>query len=466
MVSPTELSEAIIASLIIAMGLIALAFGAARWQSGDRTAVWFGLFGCLYGARLAGYSQLVQPALPEVSWRYLDAFITYAIIVPVGLFVESLFGHGWHSTLRRTWQAAAAYALLAMVHDLARRAPGATLWLNAPVVLTAGSIATAHLAAHWWRSRWSREFRVAAVGGLVFVSVAMYQTLGGALRLEHYAMLVFMLSVGYLVVQRMLASERDLVAVSRELEIAQKIQQSILPRELPDVAGLSVAACYMPMTAIGGDFYDFDTEQADRLGVIVADVSGHGVPAALVASMVKIAFAAEAGRLDNPGQVLTNINRRLCGTFQGAYVTACCGFVDALNRKLSYASAGHPAPLLRRRDGHVEQLQERGLLLAFDAHAQYAAVDVTLQPGDRLVFFSDGLVEACNAGDEFFGEARLEQLAGASAAVTPEQFVDELVDELRLWVGLDTPLQDDVTLVVVDVGERMNMGQGAGLELE
>ena len=131
MVSPTELSVAIIASLIMAMGLIALALGAARWQSGDRTAVWFGVFGCLYGARLAGHSQLIQPALPEVSWRYLDAFITYAIIVPVGLFVESLFGHGWRSALRRTWQAAAAYALLAMAHDLARREPGGTLWLNA-----------------------------------------------------------------------------------------------------------------------------------------------------------------------------------------------------------------------------------------------------------------------------------------------------------------------------------------------
>ena len=456
MVSATELSEAIIASLIAAMGLIALAFGAARWQSGDRAPVWFGLAGCLYGVRLAGYSQLIQPALPEIVWRYLDAFITYAIIVPIGLFVESLFGHGWHSTLRRTWQAAAAYALLAMGHDLARGMPGAMLWLNAPVVLTAGSIATAHLAAHWWRSDWPRGFRVAAAGGLVFVSAATYQTLGGTLQLEHFAVLVFMLSVGYLVVQRLLATEREHVAVSRELEVAQAIQRSILPRDLPVMADLSVAARYMPMTAIGGDFYDFDTERADRLGFIVADVTGHGVPAALVASMVKIAFVAEAGRLDDPGQVLANINRRLCGTFEGAYVTACCGFIDAPNRTFRYASAGHPAPLLRRRDGHVEQLQERGLLLAFDANARYAAAEVLLQPGDRLICFSDGLTEACNARGEFLGDARLERLVRTSAAVTPEQFVGELVDELRVWVGSTTSLQDDVTLVVVDVGERGN----------
>lgn len=466
MVSATELSEAIIASLIVAMGLIALAFGAARWQSGDRTPVWFGLLGCLYGARLAGDSQMIQPALAEIVWRYLDAFITYAIIVPVGLFVESLFGHGWRSTLRHTRQGVTVYALLAIGHDLARGAPGTMLWLNAPVVLTAGCIATAHLAAHWGRSEWPREFRVAAAGGLVFISAATYQTLGGTLQLEHFAVLVFMLSVGYLVVQRLLATERGFVAVSRELEVAREIQRSILPRELPVMAGLSVAARYMPMTTIGGDFYDFDTERADRLGLIVADVTGHGVPAALVASMVKIAFAAEAGRLDDPGQVLTNINRRLCGAFQGAYVTACCGFIDALNPTFRYASAGHPAPLLRRRDGHVEQLQERGLLLAFDANAEYAAAEVPLQPGDRLICFSDGVLEACNSSDEFFGEAGLGQLVKASVAVTPEQFIGELVDELRVWVGPATPLQDDVTIVVVDVGDCGNGGHRARLECE
>ena len=264
MVSLTELSEAIIASLIFAMGLIAIASAALRLPSGDRAPIWFGLFGCLYGVRLAGHSELVQPLFPEVFWRYLDAFIPYTIIVP---------------------------------------------------------------------------------GGLVF---AAYQTLGGEVRLEPLAMLVFMTSVGYLVAQRMLAGERRLVSVSRELDLAREIQQSILPLVLPDIAGLRVAARYLPISNIGGDFYDFDTQRADRLGVIVADVTGHGVPAALVASMVKIAFVAEADRLDTPGAALTNINRTLCGRFAGAYVTACFGVIDRLNGRLSYSSAGHPAPMLRR----------------------------------------------------------------------------------------------------------------------
>jgi serine phosphatase RsbU (regulator of sigma subunit) len=169
--------------------------------------------------------------------------------------------------------------------------------------------------------------------------------------------------------------------------------------------------------------------------------------------MVKVAFAAEAGRLDEPGLALTNINHTLCGTFAGAYVTACCAVIDTFNHRLSYSNAGHPAPLLRRRDGRVEHLDERGLLLAFDAEAQYATAEVALNAGDRLVLFSDGLVEARSASDEFLGEARLEQCLVANALATPEQLIDEIVASLRRWVGSQTHLQDDVTIVVVDVGD-------------
>ncbi|MBI3402265.1 MAG: PP2C family protein-serine/threonine phosphatase [Acidobacteria bacterium] len=289
-------------------------------------------------------------------------------------------------------------------------------------------------------------------GGLVFVAVAAYQTLGGEVQIEPFAMLVFMTSVGYLVVQRVLAGERRLVAVSRELDLAREIQQSLLPHALPDVAGLRVAARYLPMSGIGGDFYDFDARPASGLGVIVADVTGHGVPAALVASMVKIAFAAEADHLDNPGLALTNINRTLCGKFAGVYVTACCGFIDVRHRRLRYACAGHPAPLRRRSDGAVDTLGQHGILLAFDAGAEYTTADVALNAGDRLVFFSDGLVEACNASDEFFGDARLSQLLADGAVVTCGQFVERIVADVGRWIGVNRPLQDDVTIVVVDVG--------------
>jgi len=452
--SGTGLSEAIIASLILAMSVIAVGFAALRKPPENRTPFWFGMFGCLYGVRLAAQSELVQPFFPEVYWRSLDAFINYAIIVPAGLFADSVLGPGWRSTLRRAWQASAVFAALAILNDVTRREPGAALWLARPVVLTVGFIAFAHVLVYWSRGSWAREFRVAAAGGLIFLGVAAYATLSeGHHVLEAFAVLVLMGSVGYFVAQRMATSERRLIAVSRELDLAREIQQSILPRTLPETAGLRVAACYLPMSEIGGDFYDFDTRRPKRLGILVADVTGHGVPAALIAAMVKIAFAAETERLDDPGLVLTNMNRTLCGKFAGAYVTACCGVVDGLNRTLRYSGAGHPAPLLRRSDGRVEHLEERGLLLAFDTASQYATAEVALNAGDRVVFFSDGLVEACNARDEFFGSGGLEELLAGATVGTPGQFVDQLLAELRRWIAPETQFQDDVTIVVLDVGE-------------
>jgi sigma-B regulation protein RsbU (phosphoserine phosphatase) len=451
MVSPTEISEAIIAALILAMGIVALASAALRRATGDRTALWFGIVGCLYGARLAGESQLLQPLLREATWRYLSAFITYAIIAPLGLFIEALVGPGWHRTVRLAWQGALVYSVLAMANDLARRQPGATLWLNAPMVLIAVGIGASHILARAWKERWPREFRVPLTGGFLFVAVAIYQTLGGSLQVEHYAMLVFMASLGYLVAQRALTDERRLVAVSRELDLARRIQRSILPKVLPSIPGLRIAARYLPMAEIGGDFYDFDCQFEKRMGLIVADVSGHGVPAALVASMVKIAFGAEADQLDAPGRALANINRTLCGRFSGVFVTACCAAINARNSSLSFACAGHPGPWLRHADGRVERLAQSGLLLAFDPKASYAATEVQLHPGDRLLFFSDGLLEASNARDEFFGEVRLEPLLVAGTALSADQFLDLLTAELRLWIGPEAPFQDDITIVVIDI---------------
>jgi hypothetical protein len=136
---PVELSEAIVAALIIAISLFAFALAALRSERGDRAPVWFGVYGCLYGIRLAAKSALIQPLLPEIFWLYLDAFINYAIITPAVFFVGSLLGPGWRFSLKRLGQVAAAYALLAMSNDLLRGQPGATMWLNPPVVLAAGT---------------------------------------------------------------------------------------------------------------------------------------------------------------------------------------------------------------------------------------------------------------------------------------------------------------------------------------
>lgn len=457
MPAPTELAEAIVGSLILALGLVSIAFGVL--PSRDRAPLWFGLFAALYGIRLVGDSELVRGLFGVAAsfWQYLDAFITYVILTPGGRFLESAIGPGWHGALRRTWQALAVYAVLAIANDLWRGEPGATLWMNAPAVVAAGGIGVAHMIGHWRRRRWSREGLFVVAGGLGFAVVAFYETLSGGgmlgedIELEPLAMLIFLASLGFFVGGRLVAGERRLVAVSRELDLARQIQRSILPGANPVVPGLRVAARHLPMTDIAGDFYDFETTRPGCLGFIVADVSGHGIPAALIASMVKVAFAAEAARLEVPGLVLQNMNRTLCGKFERAYVTACCGLFTESGRRVAYSLAGHPAPLVRRAGGRLERLDQGGQPLAFDPEVAYPTAAVALDPGDRLLFFTDGLLEAPNLKEEFFGDKRLEQAIAEGVPLTAEEFAERLVVELRRWIGPGVPLHDDVTIVVVDV---------------
>jgi serine phosphatase RsbU (regulator of sigma subunit) len=262
-------------------------------------------------------------------------------------------------------------------------------------------------------------------------------------------MLVVVACLGYVVLKQVFDSERRIAAVSRELETARQIQQSILPKRVPSLPGLAVAAHYDSMTEVAGDLYDFVTTPSGQLGILVADVSGHGVPAAIVASMVKIALAVQEGEVADPGAVLTRMNRALYGRFEKAYVTAVFALIDPAAGTLTYASAGHPSPLLRRADGRVESFDERGIVLGFMPDAAYGTAVVRgLAAGDRLVFYTDGITEAARADGEFFGDREFQRLLATGEPHAADQFMTTLVEAARRWVGAD--FADDVTVVVVD----------------
>jgi phosphoserine phosphatase RsbU/P len=142
---------------------------------------------------------------------------------------------------------------------------------------------------------------------------------------------------------------QQLLAIQKELETARLIQQSILPQTVPQIDGLDIAARYVPMTSVAGDFYDFIAVDNKHVAILVADVSGHGMPAALIASMLKIALASQSAHADDPARVLQGLNQTLCGKFQHHYVTAAYVFVDMEKRTLSYAGAGHDAPNKQRQ---------------------------------------------------------------------------------------------------------------------
>src|SRR5271154_250233 len=172
---------------------------------------------------------------------------------------------------------------------------------------------------------------------------------------------------------------KQLLAIQKELETARQIQLSILPSEIPKIEGLDIAARYIPMTSVAGDFYDFIVVDEKHIGILVADVSGHGMPAALIASMLKIALSAQGAHAADPAQVLAGLNQMLCGKFQYQYVTAAYLFVDMQKRTLTYAGAGHtPLLLWGGSSKGVRDVAENGLVLGKFPFATYSSVELQL----------------------------------------------------------------------------------------
>ena len=250
---------------------------------------------------------------------------------------------------------------------------------------------------------------------------------------------------------------KQLLEIRAELETARRIQLSILPHEAPETPDLDIAARYIPMTAVAGDFYDFIRVDENRTGILVADVSGHGMPAALIASMLKIAFAAQASCASEPARVLAGLNQVLCGKFQTHYVTAAYVFIDTEKRTLRYGGAGHPPLLLRdRASGTTRSVLENGVFLGFFPDAAYTSTEIPFDEGDWAVLYTDGVTESMNAADEEFGEARLTNVVGAPCHENAGRFADALLNELSSWRGHgpDEEGQDDLTLLAVRFRER------------
>jgi sigma-B regulation protein RsbU (phosphoserine phosphatase) len=201
------------------------------------------------------------------------------------------------------------------------------------------------------------------------------------------------------------------------------------------------------MTSVAGDFYDFVLAEQDRAAILVADVTGHGVPAALIASMVKLAAASQREQAHEPAKFLSGMNSALVGNTQTQFVSAACIYFDLKTREARYSAAAHP-PMLHLRDGKVESIEENGLMLAAFGFAAYEQKHLPLQPGDRFLLYTDGVLEAANTHDEFFGPDRLQAILRKTSTLEPSHAADTITAAVRAW----SPTQeDDITVVVCDI---------------
>jgi phosphoserine phosphatase RsbU/P len=247
---------------------------------------------------------------------------------------------------------------------------------------------------------------------------------------------------------------RQLVAINNELEMARQIQLSILPRQTPRLHGLDIEARYIPMSSVAGDFYNFLAIDDRHLGILIADVSGHGLPSALIASMLQTALAAQLPNASNPAAVLSGLNRALHGKFMNNYyVTAAYLFVDMKNGTVNYSGAAHP-PLLQWRSQTrcASECIENGLMLGPFKDASYSTTSFPAEPGDRILLITDGIIEARDPSNQEFGMDRLREIVQSHHALPIHRFADAVIDELSRW-SEHTPgpgQSDDITLLAID----------------
>jgi sigma-B regulation protein RsbU (phosphoserine phosphatase) len=247
----------------------------------------------------------------------------------------------------------------------------------------------------------------------------------------------------------------DRVVMKRDLQIAREIQTWLLPGAPPQIPGISIAYTTRPANTVAGDYYDVfprpgKTNDENRVVFAVADVAGKSIPAAMLMATFQASLKTLSTAQVELPELVADMNKYACSNSQGGlrFTTAFLAEYNSARRIFHYINAGHNNPILRRSNGSIERLDVGGLPIGIQAEAKYESASITLAPGDWLIIFTDGLVEAENARQEEYGEARLLSAIAAGAATTPAEMLNRLMKELDLFVG-STPQHDDVTCLLV-----------------
>lgn len=422
----------------------------------------FGAGLCIYGLRVLADLESFRSAtpVPAIVWDHTWPICVYFQPVVAFVFVEHYWGAGLYSAFRWIWQLHLVFAIAAAGIDVATRTPTAALDSHLLLVIVWMFILLLHIVVG--RMRTSPEDHAFLASTLLLVAIIVHDALVGlevfrwGVSLEPLGVLIWIGCLGYALVRRTMNNELRLAALDAELQVARqvkRIQQSLLPRAFLRLPEGACAVRHIPAEAVGGDLYDFLPVDHQRFGVMVAGVGGHGVPATLVASMVKTGAASQVHLADRPAEVLAGMNRYLYGQLDESFVTAIYAYVDMAARRVSLANAGHVPPLLLSRDHRkAEEVGSRGPWLGLLPGEEYATTELSLDPGDRLVLYSTGVVEAASPDGKLFSPLRLRRLLLDEGSFSAEEWADRVLARLTAWIGKgDLRLDDDLTLVVLDI---------------
>ena len=449
-----------LALIVVIFGLLALALSSFRLKSNDHSLLSIGIFALLYGIRGLVQNQSVQAVIDSrnITIPYIISFITYLIPIPFFVFIIQIFGKGRYHSVLWALRTFIVFAGIGILLDLFLVRPSTLHFMSQVlIVFWVGATITNIFQPGELKTRERNGFLVGLIVFLLFVINANLVGLGilpWQWNREEFGFIFLLFCLGYIAARRFFDNEKKLFAVDQEMATAREIQSRILPRTMPEIKGLDIAARYIPMSAVAGDFYDFLVKD-NRICILLADVSGHGVGAALIGSMLKIAFASQEQHMPNPARVLQGINRTLHGRIEGNFVTACCISIDIEKGLAEYTNAGHPpSHLFRKTEAEIYDLGGDGTILGPFPDAAYQNLSLSLKKNYRILLYTDGITEATNHSGELFGDQRLKSFLRAHANLPASEFVNGLFEHLYTWSGkaANKTLDDDLTAIVIDIG--------------
>lgn len=252
--------------------------------------------------------------------------------------------------------------------------------------------------------------------------------------------------------KKSIQEHNEYVMLKHEIQLAHEIHNSVVIHDIPKVHNMQIAYAYIPTREMGGDFYDVIPIDATTTGIIIADVTGHGIPAALVCAMLKMAIVNNTQYMVHPSLFLTHLNKDLSNTIKENYITIAYALINTQEKTITVSSAGHWPPILVVNDGTIYENTPKGFPIGWDDTACYQEALFHYHSGNRLILYTDGIIEVSNTNNKIFGVERLYNYIKNNKKKDSNNFVNGLIHNLSLWTGMkDNTFKDDLTIIVVEL---------------
>ncbi len=255
-----------------------------------------------------------------------------------------------------------------------------------------------------------------------------------------------------LMLKESVQESKKLQSIEQELNTAQRIQIATMPSTIPEFDSMKIAVRYFPMKSIGGDFYTFHVLSKNQIGILLSDVTGHGIPAALIASMLKLVSNMLFEHAKDPKRFLSEMNRMLAGNMGDQFLTAVYFYIDAGDKKFLHANAGHqPVIILKRTEGIIIEDNPQGRMIGLSIDNNIELSGFGLDAQDRIILFTDCITEAFNSNKEMFGIESFKKAIIKTIGMDTEECADYLLAALEDWTGEKGKFADDLSLIIVDI---------------